>query len=166
MPLFKAHYNFLNMEAIVTTILAGLLSTAAMSGFLYLVHFSGAANADMIRALGSMLTKNFDNAMLAGLVTHAISGVMFAFPYAIVLGLAPVSGYATTAVGGLVGFFHGFVFSFMLIALIAESHPIERFRNAGVSVAVVHLLAHVVYGSMMGFAVTAFAIDFGITLLR
>ena len=154
------------MEAIVTTILAGLLATTAMSSFLYLVHFSGAANADMIRALGSMLTKNADNALLAGLITHAISGVMFAFPYAIVLELAPVSGYAKTAVGGLIGFFHGFVLSFMLIALVAESHPIERFRSAGVSVAVVHLLAHVVYGATIGFATTAFAIDFGLKLLR
>ncbi len=149
---------------LLLTLLIGFAATAAMSLFLYLAHASGLVNADMIRALGSMITKRLENSVVPGLVTHFIAGAMFAFPYAILLTLLRTDSVGIGgAVGALAGFFHGFVFSFVLIAMVAESHPIERFRKVGRSVAVVHILAHVVYGLAMGLLIQGLAVDFGLT---
>ena len=60
---------------------------------------------------------------------HVASGVAFAFPYVIVLtGLnLPIAG--TIGLGALIGFVHGFVMSFLLIAAVAEKHPLEQFQG-------------------------------------
>lgn len=153
------------METIFATLISGILATTAMSGLLYLVHFSGLANADMIRALGSMITKQYDTALLPGLAAHIVGGTIFAFPYAILLSAFPVHGIAATAaVGAGIGLFHGFVFSFVLIAMVAESHPIEQFREAGSVVALAHILAHVIYGTIMGALVSLFGLHFGLSM--
>jgi hypothetical protein len=54
----------------------------------------------------------------------------------------------------LSGPFHGSVVSLMLVVLMAEHHPLERFREAGLRVAVTHVAAHIVYGFVVGGALS------------
>lgn len=153
------------MTTILYTLLIGIAATATMSLFLYALHLSKAVNADMIRAVGSLVTKREDNSLLPGLVTHFISGAFFAFPYAIASGALPGDDtLARFAIGALLGLFHGFIFSFVLIVLVSESHPVDRFRQTGVSVAVAHIGAHIVYGAMVGWLAGVFAIRYGIQI--
>lgn len=132
------------------TVLAGVVGTMAMSLLMTIIHRAQWADADMIRALGSMATKSEDNSLAPGLLIHFISGVAFAFPYTWVLGsLGFQSAVATTAVGALFGLMHGVCMGFVLMA-VSEKHPIERFRNAGVEVGAAHIIGHVGYGAAVG----------------
>jgi uncharacterized membrane protein YagU involved in acid resistance len=153
------------METLLNTVIAGLIATLGMSVVMYGIHATGMANADMVRALGSLLTKDTRRALGAGFITHVVSGIMFAFPYAIIISAFP--GTATVApilLGALLGLFHGFVFSFIMIAMVAESHPLPEYRKAGVSVAVAHIAGHIAYGTLVGLMVYALSISYGFQL--
>ena len=139
------------MLPVFQTILAGLIATAAMSGTLYAIHLRGLAEGDMILAIGSIVTRNEANAMLPGLILHFLSGIVFAFVYVIVWSTLPFEGFAPYIIMGLLtGFAHGLVVSFVLAVVVAEHHPVPRFQQAGLGVAVAHLVAHVVFGLMVG----------------
>lgn len=139
------------MLPVFQTVLAGLIATAAMSGALYAIHWRGIAEADMIRAIGSIVTRKEENAMLPGLILHFLSGTIFAFLYVIVWSALPIEGFVHyVALGLLTGFAHGLVVSFLLVVLVAEHHPVPRFQQAGVEVALAHLAAHVVFGLLVG----------------
>ena len=139
------------LTATLHTLLAGALATAAMSLTMWAIHRSGASKADMIRALGSLLTKKTENALFPGIVTHFLSGLMFAFPYAILVNALSLNAWWALGLAGMVlGLFHGFIVGFLLVAFVAESHPLEAYRDVGVSVAVAHVMGHVVYGAIVG----------------
>ncbi|MEE8435866.1 MAG: DUF6789 family protein [bacterium] len=139
------------MLPVFQTVLAGLIATAAMSGALYAIHWRGLAEADMVRAIGSLVTRKEENAMLPGLILHFLSGIVFAFLYVIVWSSLPIEGFVHYVVlDVLTGFAHGLVVSFVLVVLVAEHHPVPRFQEVGVGVAVAHLAAHVVFGLMVG----------------
>lgn len=147
---------------VIMTILAGVVGTAAMSLFMSVVHRAGWANADMIRALGSCVTRSYENSLGPGLLMHFASGAAFAFPYALVLsglGLPTVAG--VLGAGALIGFVHGFAMSFLLVAAVSERHPVPRFRTAGFEVAAAHIAGHVAYGIGVGAAVGLLAVDYG-----
>ncbi len=147
------------MLEILQTILAGIIATAAMCVALYIIQWRGLAEADMVRAIGSIITRNEQNAMPIGLVIQFVSGVGFAFLYIIVWSTLPIAEFQHYVLLGLVtGFAHGLVVSFMLVVLVAEHHPVARFQNAGMGVAVAHLLAHVVYGLLVGLVAASFAV--------
>jgi hypothetical protein len=150
---------------VLQTILAGVFGTALMSLLMTVIQGSGRANADMIRALGSLITRSRERALGPGLLIHFTSGALFAFPYAIILsGLRVPSIFGLLGVGALLGFVHGFVMSFLLVAVVSEKHPLEMYREAGVSVAVAHIAGHVVYGLGVGLIVGLLGIDFGFRL--
>ncbi len=148
------------------TLLAGMVATACMSVAMWAIHSLGLSRADMIRALGSLLTKRIENALLPGMVTHFLSGVMFAFPYAIVIGSFPLGPWwSFLTAGAILGLFHGFVVGFLLVAFVAENHPLSEFREVGVSVAAAHVAGHVVYGAVVGLVCWGTGIRWGLMQL-
>ena len=140
------------MLASLVIAVAGLLATTVMSAVLYAVQWLRLVEADMIRAVGSIFTRKEENALVPGIVIHTVSGIAFAFLYvALWTAVLPLtSGVQYVAAGLLTGFAHGAVVSLMLVILIAEHHPLPRFKKAGVGVAITHLLAHVAYGVAVG----------------
>lgn len=142
------------MNAFIFTIVAGIVGTAGMSLAMWIITKSGIANAAMIRAIGSMFTKSYDDSFGPGLAVHFISGILFAFLYVILISiLAPISVAATIATGAMIGVFHGVAFGFLLVITVAEHHPIEQFRSAGFEVAIAHFVGHVIYGTLVGLVV-------------
>jgi hypothetical protein len=151
------------MHDFLGTIVAGVTGTTLMTLVLTFIHSSGWANADMIRAVGSIITRRYENALLPGLFAHYLAGCVFAFPYVIIMrgtGVAPA--IAMPGLGLLLGTFHGVVMSYVMLALVAENHPVERFRHPGFEVAAAHFVAHVAYGLGVGAVVALLGIDFGI----
>jgi uncharacterized protein DUF6789 len=139
------------VNAIISTVLAGIIGTAGMSIVLWGVSQTGIANAAMIRAIGSMFTRSYEDSFGPGLVVHFIAGVIIAFIYvALISLLAPETLAGTIAYGGMIGLAHGIAFGFLLVVAVAEHHPLERFRRAGLEVAIAHLIGHVIYGVLMG----------------
>ncbi len=137
--------------------LIGLLATTVMTVFLYGIHWTGFANGDMVRAIGSAVTKRYEGSFWIGLGFHYVSGIVFAAIYVYLLSLVPplAEGHVLkmTGLGALLGFVHGLLVSFALVIVVAEHHPMEQFRKAGFGVAVLHLAAHIVYGAVVGWCV-------------
>jgi uncharacterized membrane protein YeaQ/YmgE (transglycosylase-associated protein family) len=139
---------------IIIGLIAGIFGTSAMSIFLNLISKSGYANADMIRALGSLFTKSMNNAFQVGLALHMISGIIFAFIYTFIMMALNIHGFtACLGAGLIIGFIHGAVVSFLLVATVAENHPLPQFQTAGFSVAVAHWAGHIVYGVVVGIVI-------------
>lgn len=139
------------MNAFILTALAGIVGTAGMSLVLWGISQTGLANAAMIRAIGSMFTRSYEDSLGPGFVVHFIAGIIIAFIYvALISLLAPESLAGTIAYGGMIGLAHGVAFGFLLVVAVAEHHPLEQFRRAGLEVAIAHLIGHVIYGVLVG----------------
>jgi hypothetical protein len=140
-----------------STILTGVLATLGMTTFLYLSQATGFANGDMVRAIGSAITRREENSLIPGLITHFFFGVVFTSLYVYMLSMVPeaeIVGLNRTSLlvflGAMMGFLQGLVVSIGLVIVVAEHHPVERFRKAGVNVALIHLMAHVIFGAIIG----------------
>jgi uncharacterized membrane protein YagU involved in acid resistance len=131
-------------------IIAGSIATAGITAFMWLVNKSGLANADMVRAVGSLFTRSREDALKIGLIIHFLAGIIISTFYLLVLTMLPLTTpLETVAVGGIIGFIHGFAFSFFLV-ILAENHPLPEYQQADFQVAVAHILGHVVYGLLIG----------------
>lgn len=153
------------MITLLQTFFAGLVGTGLMSTTMTIIHLQGWANADMIRALGSSVTKDYEHALLPGLGMHLFAGMLFAIPYAAVLGaIRPGGMFMVLGVGALMGFVHGIVASLVLLAVVSTKHPLKQFQHAGVEVALAHIAGHVAYGIGVAAVVTLLGIDWGVAL--
>jgi hypothetical protein len=143
-------------EFMFVAVLAGIVATTGMTLFLYAVNASGASNADMLKAIGSLFTRSMESAFQAGVAFHAFAGLAFAMFYTIILNGLGIQGFLPcVAIGSFIGLAHGFAMSFILVVSVAEHHPLKVFREAGFGVAVIHLLGHVLYGALIGAVVGA-----------
>lgn len=134
-------------------LIAGITGTLFMSLVMYFVHAKGWANADMIRAIGSLVTRRYENSIIPGLLLHLTAGCIFAIPYIYVMSQTGMDHpLHLISVGLALGTFHGAAMIFILMAL-AEKHPIAQFRKASVDVAWSHVLGHMAYGTGVGVVV-------------
>ena len=137
--------------SVLIIVIAGIVSTFLMVIFLELVTRTKLANADMVRAIGSIVTRSYDNALVPGLVIQFGFGIIFAFIYFGILSYFNSSiGLNGVLGGGLMGLFHGVVVGFVGVITVAEHHPLTKFKQAGFTVAVAHLFGHIVYGLSIG----------------
>jgi uncharacterized membrane protein YagU involved in acid resistance len=149
------------VNTIIFTALAGVIGTAGMSIALWGISHTGIANAAMIRAIGSLFTRSYEDSFGLGLTVHFIVGIILAFIYIALISLfEPESLAGTIAYGGMIGLAHGVAFGFLLVVAVAEHHPLEQFRKAGLEVAIAHLIGHVVYGVLVGAVVGLTGIRF------
>lgn len=146
---------------ILVIIVSGLAATGVMALFMDQLSKRKIANANMVRALGTMFTKIPNEGYSFGLKIHFIAGTFIAFVYAALISMFSPSIYAGyIGLGAMVGLFHGFAFSFLLVIAVAEHHPIEEFRNAGFGVAIAHLAGHIIYGVVLGLVLGIFNVKF------
>jgi len=139
---------------LLTALVAGVLGGLAMEAVLWIIGRAGWAKADMIVALGSLLTKSRDNAWRVGAVLHLISAIGFAVVYTtLMFALGYTHMPASMMLGGGVGFVHGLIVSLALVWVIAEQHPLEEFNEAGLAIGLSHIVGHVVYGLVVGLTV-------------
>lgn len=139
---------------VVTVLIAGGLGLVAMEIVFWLIGRVGWAKADMILALGSLITKSRENGFRVGLAIHTASAVVFALLYT--LGLMAI-GYTTLPnslmVGLGVGVLHGLIVSLMLVWVIADQHPLEEFKEADLAIGLSHVVAHAAFGAVVGLVV-------------
>ena len=134
------------------SVIAGLIGTVGMTLALNGISRTGITNANMVIAVGSLFTKTRENAGRVGGILHVVSGLIFGVLYTLIM-IAPAEGLAPGMVVGfgvILGVIHGLMVCFFLVAMIAETHPLEEFRSVGFTVGLAHLAAHVVYGTLVG----------------
>lgn len=122
-----------------------------MTGVMWLLHRMKWANADMVRAIGSIYTRSYELSLIPGLIIHYTVGLFFAFLYALLVGFAPLSTPgAVFILANAVGLVHGLTIGLLLEIVVAEHHPLQRFRRAGFQVVVAHIVGHLAYALTVG----------------
>jgi len=136
--------------------LAGVLGAAAMVLVLWAFTCSGLANARLIIAVGSLLTRSYEKAMLVGGFVHLSAGIFFAQIYTYIMVAIGHPGIGTNLIcGAAIGMFHGLIMSLILVAAVADAHPIEEFQQRSFAIALSHWVAHVAYGLVVGAVIGA-----------
>lgn len=138
------------LRLVIMPVISGFIATAGMTAFLYAVNRTAWTNADMVRAVGSLFTRSYENALGIGLVVHFVNGMIIAALYLHILSLLAQSNFAFEVfIGGCIGFAQGFVVSWAIVRF-AYRHPVPAFQKADFKVAVAHHAGHVVYGLLIG----------------
>jgi hypothetical protein len=139
------------------SVIAGLVGTVGMTLVLNGITRTGITNAKMVEAVGSLFTKSRESAGRVGSILHIVSGVTFGILYTLIM-IAPKEGLSPGMVVGfgiILGLIHGLMVCFFLVAMIAETHPLEEFRSAGFAVGLAHLVSHIIYGLLVGAVIAA-----------
>jgi len=136
------------------SLLSGAIGTGGMTLTLHSFTRSGLVNANMVVAVGSLLTKSKESALLVGSVIHCFFGIIFALFYTLIILLAaPLKPLFVVGIGLGLGAMHGLVICFFLVATVADFHPLEEYREAGFTIGLAHLFAHVIYGLLIGIVI-------------
>ena len=135
----------------IVAMIAGVIGTIGLTVYSQIITKSGLVNADMIRAVGGFYSRSYDRAKGIGLLVHFIAGILFSGIYIFfMLNVLKLDAIGATIFSGIImGFIHGFIFSFGM-AIISGKHPLEKFREVDFRTAVVHAFGHVVYGLLVG----------------
>jgi hypothetical protein len=150
----------ITLSFLLLALLAGIIGAGGMNLFMFIVRRAGIAQADMVRAVGSIFTRSLKSAFSLGLTLHFLLGIIFAVFYFMAFSFLGLSGLPESLIGGLVlGFIQGFVVSIILVVTIAEHHPMRAFRKSGMSVVVEDIIGHVIYGLLVGMVFGLSGID-------
>jgi hypothetical protein len=142
------------VDFILTSVVAGVLGVTAMETVMWLITRAGWAKANMIVAIGSLFTRSRQNAFGLGVVLHGISGFGFAAIYVYAIMKLGLSHFPTSVFVGVgLGILHGLVVSLALVWMVAERHPLEEFREAGMAVGVSHFAGHLAFGAAVGLVI-------------
>ncbi len=129
--------------------LAGLLGTLAMSLFTLLPEKLGFGRLDVVRAVGSYVTKNRDTAFGPGLVLYFIAGIVFAYIYYGIFSY--IRGIPINALSGLfAGLVHGAIVMLYVVIAVLEHHPDPRYQRRGPMTGLMQLAGHGVFGTIVG----------------
>ena len=136
------------MNISIAPLLGGLSGTAAMTLLLQIPKWIGIGNIDIIRAVGALVTRKQEGAFLPGLIIHFGAGIIFAYAYVFFLSLShipmnPLSGL-------FLGSLHGALIMLLVCIMILEHHPIAIYHERGPMTGFAQLLAHMVYGLVVG----------------
>ncbi|MDF2050186.1 hypothetical protein [Arthrobacter sp. Cr_A7] len=150
--------------------LFGLLATAALTVVLIAAQMAGLTRLDLPLVLGTMVTPDPDRARVVGFFIHLVVGQVFALGYAATFALL---GRATWWIGALLGLLHVAVALTVILPLLPGVHPRMASTRAGPETAAVleppgllglnygiqtpavAVVAHLVYGAMLGLLLRA-----------
>lgn len=145
--------------------LFGIVATALLTACLIAVQLSGRTRLDLPLMLGTMFVADPDRARVAGFAAHLAFGQVFAIFYAAGFSALDRSGWW---LGALFGAAHAGVALTVLVPLLPGVHPRMASERAGPDSAamleppgllalnygratpVVTIVAHIVYGAVLG----------------
>ena len=142
----------------------GFVATAVLTAILVGAQLAHQTRMDLPTMLGTFISGDLDRARLPGIVLHFVAGQVFALVYASGFSLIGQSGWLLGALFGLV---HGVLALTVIIPALPSIHPRMASERAGFTFAVleppalfaqnygrrtvvVTLLAHAVYGAILG----------------
>ncbi len=142
----------------------GFVATAALTAIMVAAQLAGRTRMDLPTMLGTMFVADIDRAKALGVLLHLFEGQLFALCYASAFDLLH---FASWWLGALFGLVHGVLALTVIVPLLPSIHPrmaSERTgpdfamleppalfaKNYGRSTVAVTLLAHLVYGAILG----------------
>jgi hypothetical protein len=147
----------------------GFGATVALTAVLVTAQLAGLTRMDIPMLLGTVFVEDPDKARIVGFFVHLVNGQIFALMYALAFALLDKSSWW---LGGLFGAFHGFVALTIIVPLLPGIHPrmaSERSgpsaqkvleppglfaHNYGRQTTIVTLIAHAIYGTLLGIFLT------------
>lgn len=148
----------------------GLIATATLTAVMISAQLAGLTRLDLPLVLGTVFTEDPDRARVVGFLVHLVAGQVFALGYALVFALLH---RATWWLGGLLGLLHVAVALMVLLPLLPGLHPRMASHRAGpssravleppgllalsygVQTPAVAVVAHVLYGVVLGLLLEA-----------
>lgn len=137
-----------------TSLLAGLFGALAMEAVMWAISRAEWAKANMIVAIGSLVTRKREGSWTVGVLLHSVSAFGFALIYVYAMTRLGLTQFPIAVIAGTgFGVLHGMVVSLLLVWLVAERHPLKEFQEAGMAVGLSHLAGHIAYGAAVGLVV-------------
>ena len=145
--------------------LFGLIATSTLTALMITAQLAGLTRLDLPLVLGAVVTADPDRARIAGFFVHLTVGQGFALGYAATFALLD---RATWWLGGLLGLLHVAVAMTVLLPLLPGVHPRMASHRAGpsstavleppgllalnygIQTPAVAVVAHLVYGVVLG----------------
>jgi hypothetical protein len=143
----------------------GLGATVALTAIMLLAQLIGLSRMDIPMMLGTMFSEDLDRARVIGFFIHLLNGQVFGLLYAAAFWLL---GFATWWLGALFGAFHGLSALLVIVPLLPGAHrrmasersgphldavlepPGLLALNYGRETPLVTMIAHVIYGVLLG----------------
>jgi uncharacterized membrane protein YagU involved in acid resistance len=143
----------------------GLGATVALTTIMLLAQLAGLSRMDIPMMLGTMFAEDPDRARVVGFFVHLVNGQVFGLFYAAAFSLF---GLATWWLGAFFGAFHGLAALVVIVPLLPGVHrrmaserggprldavlePPGLFAlNYGRETPAVTLVAHIIYGAVLG----------------
>ena len=142
----------------------GFVATAVLTGIMVGAQLARQTRMDLPTMLGTLFSPDLDRARVPGILIHFVNGQIFGLFYASAFALMGRSGWLLGAAFGLV---HGLLALSVIIPALPSIHPRMASERAGLKFALleppalfaqnygrrtaaVTLLAHVVYGAILG----------------
>lgn len=150
---------------VMSVLLWGWLATAVLTTLMSAGQGLGLSRMSIPFMIGTLFTADRARAMVLGAVVHWLMGWAFAFFYA---ALFESLGYANIWLGAGLGLLHGLVVLATVMPILPNFHPRMATKrqgpeptraleppgflalNYGRQTPVITLLAHVIYGAMLG----------------
>ena len=142
----------------------GFVATAVLTAILVGAQLAHQTRMDLPTMLGTLFTADLDRSRFPGILLHFINGQVFALVYASAFALIGRSGWLLGAAFGLV---HGLLALTLIIPALPAIHPRMASERTGLKFAVleppalfaqnygrrtvaVTMVAHAVYGAVLG----------------
>ena len=141
------------MELTFYPAIAGLAGVMVMIFFLRRARFLHLPETQMLRAIGSMVTKDPATALKPGAIIHILGGVVFAYIYAAFISTAPGAWEhpgLLVVICTMMGFVHGLIVTLFLVISVAQYHPVKEYRRLEPGDMAAHVIAHIAYGVTLG----------------
>jgi hypothetical protein len=131
--------------------LSGVIATAVMTAFMWLIGERKFAKANLVKLVGAFIQDAGKHFSQIGLTLHFGIGIFFAFIYYGLLSLYnPEMGLSVVIISTMIGAFHGLVFGFFLTVMILRHHPKEKARQYGGFAGPTYFFGHMLYGLVIG----------------
>src|SRR5690625_4158589 len=145
--------------------LFGLIATTALTAVMIAAQMAGLTRLDLPLVLGTLVTEDPDRARAAGVFIHLAVGQGFALGYAATFAIVDIAAWW---LGALLGVLHVTVALTVLLPLLPGVHPRMASSRAGpsstatleppglfalnygIQTPAVAIVAHLVYGSVLG----------------
>ena len=146
--------------SLVGVVVSGLSAAVVFSMFTAMARAMGMTTMSIEKTLGAMFAEG-TTANVIGTLMHLMSGIVFAFIYAIIfvaLGTTASNGWL---IGGIIGLIHGLMTGAIVMPMMGSIHPAIKAgkieapgffgKNKGEATPAGMVVGHILFGVVLGF---------------
>ena len=153
MRLIIKQKTFIMKSKISQSIIAGMVATAVMTGFMFLAPMMGLPKMNPAEMLSGMMGVP----VIAGYLMHFMIGVIFAAAYVYLFN--PKVRIQSKLVKGILFGFAVFIFAQLMLFIIGKMMPMPMPQDNMMLMMLGSLIGHLVYGIVVALVVPAYAVQ-------